>query len=1091
MKKRILSFVLLLACVTVLASVVAFHGFAADTVAMADVTAGTATVEAGDTVTISTADDVLALAAYVEAGGLTEGVTFLQTANIAMPNVTNALFSTMNPIGTATNPFRGVYDGAGYTISNVQLTKNTMTAMANGAAALTNYRAPFAYIEGAEIKNLVISLGSKAAAPGTINYLGGIVASAVDSSITGCSLTALASDCGQGALASGQIQGIFNATTGVGNVGGIAGYANNTVIDGCTVYTNIVGMARVGGIVGLAENGTVISDCRMAGNVDVRGANATKCLGFGGIAGELIDSKIENCFSGGTVKGFSNVGGVVGMIDADSAVENCFVNAKITPANLTQSKCLGTIAGLNNGTVKYAYASVAVRASIKDNIVLFGNDQGTVEHVYFYDTVKNADETYDFVIGSLVQVLNGEVPCSSVNTECPAENCVTCGNTRRLDCEACAAPGETCVVCNGEGFVKCDVCTHQICDSTGIVTIDYYKFEAFDASTSITIGSVENITELDVALNAWITELHPDNADDYVSWVVVGNNIINCAHTDFSYKAYEGEEPTCTETGVGNKHCALCDKLIEENVIVPANGHKWDPKGATCIAAQKCLTCGVDNPDVPAHGLHKAPSGTPACREGVICATEGCTAVVEPSAKHTRPADALACADAICTVCEGLAVSDIPHTPDAEYKCKDTTCTVCAAVIKPTEPHVLPEGAHLCHDNECTACGDTVPASIAHTRPEGVPACKEDVICTVCGDTIATGSAHSAGMAAGCERDQICTSCGKILQPRLGHSYAPDAKQTCYQGINCRTCGEVKKEIVDGVEVTYGPLGNDYCIPNRDGATCTVGVFCSVCGRRMVKPLGHSLGDEATCGKGQSCTVCHTIVENATGEHTLDWANAKEIKPATDVATAIVEVTCTTCARVFERYLPGTATDSDGLVSIEGVAADKTITATTLKVSDFATNSVAANNKLIQAINIAVTSAGEAVTPDGKMKVSFALNNTVLKLKKEDIKLFNLDTGAEISGFTVDGGFLSFETELYGNFAVTTSAEVYSANFPAENNGTDENGAPIGLIIGIAAGAVVLIAVIVVVIVLLTKKKKGGASVDDGAADDGDEGNAE
>ncbi len=1079
MKKRILSFVLLLACVTVLAAAVAFNGFAADTVTMADLASGDATVQSGDTVTIASADDLDLLAKYVADGGATEGIIFLQTGNIAMKSGSATNRSTMREIGTADHPFKGTYDGAGYTISNVQFTNRDDNSVVGKKTGLNTYRAPFAYIEDAEVKDLTILLGTKTSTPGTQSYLGGIVAKAVNSTISGCSV---ATDTANTTIAEGgRVMGI---ATGVGHVGGIVGHADNTVIDGCTVYVVVKGAGRVGGIVGLAENGSVISDCRMAGTVDTMGTNAGKCLGYGGIVGELKGSAVENCYAGGTVKGFINVGGVVGMVASDAVVENCFSDAKAEGSNGNAS-VIGAIAGLNEGTVKYAYASASVRENILKNIVLFGANNGIEEHVYLYDAVKNTDDSYDFVIGELV-FHKGVVPCSLINSVCPAENCEACENTREVACTACGGNGfdGACSTCSGTGKVMCITCTHQICSSTGLVQADCYEFVAFDADTSITIGDVENITELDVALNAWITELHADSADAYVEWVVAGNKIINCTHTDFTYKAYEGKAPNCTETGVGDKHCALCDKLIEENVIVPATGHKWDPKGPTCIAAQKCLTCGVDNPEVPATGVHVVPDGTPACKEGVICATKGCDFVLSPTVKHSRPADAPVCATVTCTVCGGTAKSDVAHTPTDAYTCKDTTCSVCTETIVATTDHVLADGAFLCHDNKCTACGDTVSASVSHTRPEGVAACKEGVECTVCGETIATGAQHSAGMAPGCERNQICTACGKELQPALGHSYA--GEQNCYEGITCRVCGTTKTEVIDGVTVTYGPLGNDYCVANRDGATCTIGVYCSVCGRRMVKPLGHALGDEATCGKGQSCTVCHIMIENATGEHTLDWANAKEVKAATDVAGAIVEVTCTSCARVFERYLPGDATDADGIVSIEGVGATNVITVDTLKVSDFATNAVATNNKLIQAMKITVTAGGVAVTPDGKVKVSLALNNTALKLSAGDIKLFNLDTGAEITGFTVDGGFVTFETDAYGNFGVATSADVYADNFPDEDSGL-----PIGAIIGIVAGAVVLVTVVVVVIVVLSRKKKGGASVDDGAGASDDEGNAE
>ncbi len=1024
MKKRLLSFVLLLVCMAVLATAVAFNSVAADSVSMTDVDAGNATVASGDTVTISSAAELTMLAKYVYEGKPTEGVTFLQTCNIAAETGSANNQSTMREIGTAENPFKGTYDGQGYKITNVQLTNRDANSLSGVKTNLNDYRAPFAYLEGATVKNLTIALGTKSGTPGTRSYLGGIAAKAVNSSILGC--TVEADPVGTTLTAGAQIMGI---AAGTGYVGGIVGHADGTVIDGCTVYVAVKGVAKVGGIVGYAENGTEIRNSRMVGSTDQMGTK--KLDGFGGIAGELVASKIENCYASGNIKGYSKIGGIAGIVDEGSSVENCFSDAKASNSTNFGEAIVGAIAGENNGSVKYVYASASARYLV-DNIVLFGTGAGTNEHVYLYDVVETEGK-YEFVLGAL-ELTNGEISCTAANrgNPCPVENCGTCEMTGKSPCSSCTAETVAdCVVCGGTGFVPCVECgaNHQVCNGTGLAKVDYYKFVAMGEDSSITIGSVTDIRALDVALNTWISELRAENAKAYANWAVVGSTIINCTHSDIAYKAHEGKAPTCTEPGFGDAHCALCDQLLTKDVEIPATGHKWDLKTQTCISAQKCAVCGIDNDAEGAGptGIHTAPIGTKDCQEGAKCTV--CSADILPTAAHTRPDNANACADATCTVCGGVAKSEIPHTPAADYTCKDTTCTVCGATIKASTGHVLAADAHLCQDNACTACGDIVAASLAHTRPEGVAACEENVPCAVCSENIPTGDRHTAGMAPGCERNQICTVCYKELQPALGHTY--QGEQTCAEGITCKICGQYKVEILeDGTVVEYGPLGNDYCIPDKDQPTCTVGVYCSVCARRMVKPLGHAYGGENTCGTAQTCTVCHVIGASATGEHTYDWANVEVIRVATADTPGIIMVPCTDCGRSFERFTLGATTDIDGWGSVSDLLVGSFVSVGILPIADYADHAALVDSKVLQIVSLSVSMNGEEIlAPNGVVTISFILNNTAALFDSAEVKIINLDTLEEISDVLIENGFIYFASESYGNFAIVTTDELYENKF--------------------------------------------------------------
>lgn len=165
---------------------------------------------AGKSYSISTADELCAFAKYVNAGKLTEGVTFYLTSDIKLSNV------TWTPIGSkAALAFKGVFDGCGYAV--LKLTVDSQE----------NNQALFGYVSGsaAEIKNLGVegTLKAKANSAGIVANLDGAM-----------------------------IANSWNAVdvTGTYNVGGIAANINGGTITNCTNYAYISGTSGVGAIAG-------------------------------------------------------------------------------------------------------------------------------------------------------------------------------------------------------------------------------------------------------------------------------------------------------------------------------------------------------------------------------------------------------------------------------------------------------------------------------------------------------------------------------------------------------------------------------------------------------------------------------------------------------------------------------------------------------------------------------------------------------------------------------------------------------------------------------------------------------------------------
>ena len=201
------------------------------------------------------------------------------TANIAI----NANWV---PIGTATYPFKGTFDGQGYTVSNLRHTSSSTP------------RGLFGYIENAEIRNLNVNTGTYTTKATT--YGGGIVGNSVNSTIEDCSF-------------NGQI-----ASTSTW-IGGIVGKMVSTTVRRCVTAGTITSSASnyVGGICGHAsygESASVIEDC--ASNMDIFGVSSV-----GGIAGYISNSTIQRCINAGNVSGqTNNVGGIVGYETDDMAV---------------------------------------------------------------------------------------------------------------------------------------------------------------------------------------------------------------------------------------------------------------------------------------------------------------------------------------------------------------------------------------------------------------------------------------------------------------------------------------------------------------------------------------------------------------------------------------------------------------------------------------------------------------------------------------------------------------------------------------------------------------------------------------------------
>lgn len=240
---------------------------------------------------------------------------------------------TIDPIGYYVDmsdfeSFRGTFDGAGFKIENLSLTKQAYCGL-------------FAMNEGT-IKNLHIAsgeLGDNATIVG-IGAICGLNAGRVEDCVNGAQI---AGNMYVGAIVGANAGEIVNCTNngkviGTSTVGGIAGVNNNAVLS-CKNTGEIAGMVKVGGLVGENQG-------RVADPVN-EGAVSAMSTGCGGIVGSNNKGDVTNAENKATVKGAGQTGGVVGTNIGN--IDGCANTGAVTG-----SSPVGGIAGMSTGSSNVA-----------------------------------------------------------------------------------------------------------------------------------------------------------------------------------------------------------------------------------------------------------------------------------------------------------------------------------------------------------------------------------------------------------------------------------------------------------------------------------------------------------------------------------------------------------------------------------------------------------------------------------------------------------------------------------------------------------------------------------------------------------------
>jgi len=196
---------------------------------------------------------------------------FKLMADIDLAGFTGTKF---NIIGTDYgNPFTGVFDGNGHTISNFIYDSNGIDLIGLfGCVGLSG-----------EVKDLgLIDPNINAGTGETVGSLVGYIDRGI---ITNCYVQ------------SGSVAGTHHC------VGGLVGWSISGRIVNCYSTSSVSGDKYVGGVVGASEAGT-ITNCYSTGGV-------LGTTNVGGLVGYNL-GLISNCYSEGDVSGYGGVGGLVG-----------------------------------------------------------------------------------------------------------------------------------------------------------------------------------------------------------------------------------------------------------------------------------------------------------------------------------------------------------------------------------------------------------------------------------------------------------------------------------------------------------------------------------------------------------------------------------------------------------------------------------------------------------------------------------------------------------------------------------------------------------------------------------------------------------
>lgn len=240
------------------------------------------------------------------------------------------------PIGSKNVPFRGIFDGQGYTIRNVELDDTDEDV---------DFLGVFGYTDGAAIKNVNIEIVKvKNTGAGNNTATGGLAGYINNTSIDNCHVFNYA---GNDKTAEG-VSAAYN------NAGGLVGYVNGASnIRNSSAAVNVTAAYDfAGGLIGQSKERMTLTQCFATGNATAGSYKGETAIGgnyAGGLIGRATEGEITFSYAWGCAKAaIRYAGGLLGRSDA-ATVANCYAAAPTVSGGSRQAGLIGyTETAINN-----------------------------------------------------------------------------------------------------------------------------------------------------------------------------------------------------------------------------------------------------------------------------------------------------------------------------------------------------------------------------------------------------------------------------------------------------------------------------------------------------------------------------------------------------------------------------------------------------------------------------------------------------------------------------------------------------------------------------------------------------------------------
>lgn len=327
---------------------------------------------------VSNASELAYFAATISSSNDYYEYSYITLSNDIALNNYNAHYWILNAVEwSPINGFRGVFDGAGHTISGIYINR------------LSNCNGLFGSCLGAEIYNVTVKDSYIYGA----YHVGGIVGQ----NITDANISQTNASVVSGCTSYATVNGLYN-------VGGIAGYMQSadgrrSEVTYCKNYGSVRGCKYVSGISSSVGGAGVMRYCYNVGSI--YGASMA-----GGIAGCCAFGILSDSYNCGEITGYTGIAGLTGFT-RDCSVSNCynigFIDA-IDAAGVRGNALIGSVYSVVNITNCYYLDSCGDTDGYGTSLTDAQLCQQQSYNGFDFDAVWTMDGSDDYAYAELVEM---------------------------------------------------------------------------------------------------------------------------------------------------------------------------------------------------------------------------------------------------------------------------------------------------------------------------------------------------------------------------------------------------------------------------------------------------------------------------------------------------------------------------------------------------------------------------------------------------------------------------------------------------------------------------------------------------------------